>query len=91
MVSCSPTLDVVCTFSCRHCVGLSRSISTLLFSIPTLIQKIMGLVVFCVFFINLFVILVHPSFRHKEISLLDDPSISYTSGESVGRLGGDEL
>ena len=51
----------------------------------------MGLVVFCVFFINLFVILVHHSFRHKEISLLDDPSISYTSGESVGRLGGGEL
>ena len=66
--------------SASHC-----SISTLLFSIPTLIQKIMGLAVFCVFFVNLFVILVHPAFRHKEISLLDDPSLSYTSGESVSR------
>lgn len=51
----------------------------------------MGLIVFCVFFVNLFVILVHPSFRHKEISLLDDPSVSYTSGESVGPSGGCEL
>lgn len=32
---------------------------------------------------NLFVIVVHPAFRRHEISLLDDPSITYTAGESV--------
>ncbi|KAK8793847.1 hypothetical protein WA171_002977, partial [Blastocystis sp. BT1] len=57
-------------------------LSTLLFSIPTFVQKIFGLVVLGISVMNLFVIVVHPAFRRHEISLLDDPSITYTAGES---------
>ena len=57
--------------------------STLLFSIPTFVQKIFGLVVLGISIMNLFVIVVHPAFRRREISLLDDPSVTYTAGESV--------
>ncbi|KNB46549.1 hypothetical protein JH06_0081 [Blastocystis sp. subtype 4] len=64
-------------------------LSTLLFSIPTFVQKIFGLVVLGISVMNLFVIVVHPAFRRHEISLLDDPSITYTAGESVSVM--DEL
>lgn len=38
----------------------------------------------CISIMNLFVIVVHPAFRRRELSLLDDPSVTYTAGESVG-------
>lgn len=84
MDSCSPMLDVPFSFSCNVWYSpVTRSLSTLLFSITSPIQKLIGIGVFCVSIINVFVIVVHPAFRRKELTLFDDPSVTYSSGESV--------
>ena len=84
MDSCSPILDAPFSFSCKVRYSLfTHSLSTLLFSITSPIQKLIGIGVFCVSIINVFVIVVHPAFRRKELTLFDDPSVTYSSGESV--------
>ena len=44
--------------------------------------SILALVVFGVALLNVIVTVLHPSFRRGDISLLDDPSGSYTAGDN---------
>lgn len=59
------------------------SISTILFSPQTFFYNILGIATLCDSVMNLFVILVHPAFRRGELKLTDDPSVGYSSGDSV--------
>lgn len=60
-----------------------RSIGTIMMALGSM-YSLLALVVFGVAALNVIVTVLHPSFRRGDISLLDDPSVSYTSGDSVG-------
>lgn len=64
---------------------LMHSIGTIMMALGSM-YSLLAIVVFGVAALNVIVTVLHPSFRRGDISLLDDPSVSYTSGDSVGAV-----
>lgn len=59
------------------------SIATILLSLWDFVTFILSMIFFALAVMNLGVIVFHPAFHRRELTIFDDPTVSYSSGDNV--------